>query len=155
MTFTLESPAFADGAKIPTRYTREGENLSPPLAWKDPPAGTKSFVLILEDPDAPAGIFRHWAVYDIAPERTLIPEGPHSGVKTEPLGLGVNDFGNSFYDGPQPPKGHGPHHYHFHLAALDVARLDLPAKASVGDVWDAARSHLLGEAELVGIYEAA
>lgn len=76
-------------------------------------------------------------------------------MKTEALGLGVNDFGNPVYDGPQPPKGHGLHHYHFRLAALDVERLDLPAKASVGAVWDAARSHSLGEAELMGTYEAA
>lgn len=153
-TFCLESPAFPDGGAIPKRYARDGENVSPPLAWKDPPAGTRSYALILEDPDAPGGTFRHWALYDIAADRMLLPEGPDTGVKIEELGYGVNDFGNPTYDGPQPHKQDAAHHYCFRLVALDIDKLDLPARASVGDVWDVARTHLLAEAALTGLYRA-
>ena len=153
MAFAVESPAFRDGERIPDRYVRDGQNLSPPLRWRDVPPGTRSFALVVEDPDAPRGTFRHWAVYDIDGARTELPEGTTAGAKTESLGHGVNDFGNAHYDGPQPPKGHGVHHYHFRLIALDVETLDLPPKADVEAVTAAARPHVLAEAELVGIFE--
>src|SRR5690606_5678044 len=117
MAFTLESPAFENGQTIPEAYVREGGNLSPPLRWSGAPAGTRSFLLVVEDPDAPRGVFRHWAVYDIVAERTELPEGT---AGPERFRQGVNDFGNDRYDGPRPPKGHGIHHYHFRLSALDV-----------------------------------
>ncbi len=139
--------------KIPAKYSADGENLSPPLAWNDAPAGTKSFALVVEDPDAPNGTFRHWGLYNIAAGRSLLPEGLEHGVKTEPLGHAVNDFGHRRYDGPAPPRGHGPHHYHFRLAALDVEGLPERAHARVSDLWAEARPHMLAEAELVGVYQ--
>ncbi|MDW6021178.1 YbhB/YbcL family Raf kinase inhibitor-like protein [Mesorhizobium sp. BAC0120] len=153
MAFTLESPAFRDGEEIPRKFSRKGENVSPPLSWKDAPAETKSFALVVEDPDAPSGTFRHWSVYDIARERSDLPEGTTPGAKTETLGHGVNDFGNAHYDGPQPPRGHGVHHYHFRLAALDTETLHLGPKASIDDIWTKARPHILAETELVGTFE--
>jgi Raf kinase inhibitor-like YbhB/YbcL family protein len=153
MTFALNSPAFRNGEKIPAKYTADGENLSPPLAWHDAPAGTRSFALIIEDPDAPSGTFRHWGLYNLPGGRTTLPEGVEQSVKTEPLGHAVNDFGHRRYDGPAPPKGHGPHHYHFRLAALDVEKLPGHAHARVSDLWAEARRHMLAEAELVGVYE--
>lgn len=149
MTFTLESPAFSDGAAIPMKYSRNGENLSPPLQWKGAPSGTRSFALIVEDPDAPSGTFRHWAVYDIDPHRASLPEG----ATIEPDHCGINDFGHPQYDGPQPPRGHGVHRYYFRLAALDADKLDLSRRARVSEVWKAAKPHVLAEAELVGTFE--
>jgi Raf kinase inhibitor-like YbhB/YbcL family protein len=153
MTFALESPAFHNGERIPDKYARNGENLSPPLVWKDAPQGTKSFVLVVEDPDAPSGIFRHWGIYNIAAQRDRLPEGTTAEAKTERFGHGINDFGTPHYDGPQPPKGHGVHHYHFRLAALDVETLRCGKKATVVDVLDQARSHVIAQTELVGTYE--
>jgi hypothetical protein len=152
MGFVLSSPAFADGQTIPAKYTCDGENVSPPLQWSGAPAATQSFVLIVEDPDAPSGVFRHWAVYNIPPERTELPEGIGQSAPAGPLPQGVNDFGHSRYDGPCPPPGHGTHHYHFRLAALDVPRLVLPPSAKVAEIWRAATPHILATAELVGTY---
>ena len=152
MTFSLTSPAFRDGGQIPTKYTGDGENLSPPLEWSDAPAGTKSFALVVEDPDAPSGTFRHWGLYNIMGERSMLPEGVGHGAKTEKLGKGVNDFGEPRYRGPAPPKGHGTHHYHFKLAALDVEELSRAPKMAAEDVWKAAGKHMLAQADLVGTY---
>ena len=152
MPLTITSPAFRDGAVIPTRYTRDGENVSPPLEWRDAPPETMSFMLIVEDPDAPSGTFRHWAMYNIPASETGLPEGA-SGQGLGDAGEGVNGFGNARYDGPQPPKGHGPHHYHVRLAALDVPQLDIAASAKVEDVWARAQPHIIAETELIGIYE--
>ncbi len=123
MAFELRSSAFENGQPIPGRYTADGENLSPPLEWSDPPHGTKSFVIVVEDPDAPSGLFRHWGLYNLLGDRRQLPEGIGRGAKTEDLSLGVNDFGEPHYGGPAPPRGHGPHHYHFKIAALDVDTL--------------------------------
>jgi Raf kinase inhibitor-like YbhB/YbcL family protein len=142
MPLTITSPAFKHGEVIPTRHTRDGENLPPPLEWRDAPPETRSFVLIVEDPDAPSGTFRHWALYNIPASETGLQEGV-SGQG--PGGAGVNGFGNARYDGPQPPKGHGPHHYHF--------RLDIPASAKAEDIWTKAQPHIIAEAEVVGVYE--
>jgi len=152
MAFQLRSPVFESGKPIPAKYTLDGENISPPLEWADAPQETKSFLLTVEDPDAPAGVFRHWALYNIMPERTRLPEGVGHGAKTEDLGVGVNDFGHPRYDGPSPPKGHGTHHYHFRLAALDVETLTQAPKAPIEDIRKAAEGHIIGEAELVGTY---
>ena len=148
LTFTLESPAFRNGSVIPEKYARRGRNLSPPLAWKDAPAGTKSFALIVEDPDAPSGTFRHWAVFDLDPDSSGLPEG----AAIERVQTGVNDFGNQHYDGPQPPLRHGVHHYRFRLAALNTTTLDVPRRARVSDIWKAAEPHILAEAQLVGLF---
>ncbi len=152
MAFVLASPAFKEGEEIPSRYTNEGANVSPPLTWSDPPEGTRSFVLIMEDPDAPDGVFRHWGLYDIAGDRRALPEAIGHGVKTEPMGHGVNDFEHPRYDGPAPPEADPAHRYVFRLAALD---LDVPTRAPkrlVADIWEAAQPHMLGEATLTGTY---
>jgi Raf kinase inhibitor-like YbhB/YbcL family protein len=150
MTFSLESPGFRNGGEIPRKYAHAGDNLSPPLHWEGAPQGTKSFVLIIADPDAPSGTFYHWAVYDIPVDSTGLPEG--AGSDSADLSQGVNDFGDDYYDGPQPPRGHGVHHYHFRLAALDVEALH-PRGKKVAEIWAQARPHFLGETELVGTYE--
>ena len=150
MTFALHSPMFLKGGAIPDRYARDGENLSPPLRWTDPPAGTKSFILIMEDPDAPSGTFRHWGMYGIHPGQSELREGV--GAESETQRQAINDFGEARYDGPQPPPGHGVHHYHFRIAALDVAHLDVPADARVETAWDIAGPHVIGQAELVGTF---
>lgn len=152
MSLSLESPAFRHGDAIPQRYARGGKNISPPLTWADPPAGTRSFAILVEDPDATVGTFRHWAVYDIAPQRTVLQAA--TTPATEPgLGYAVNDFGSTGYEGPQPPQGHGRHRYRFRLAALDVAHLELPDGAPAAEVWRAARPHILAETDLVGTFE--
>ena len=112
----LVSSAFADGAAIPRRFTCDGENLSPPLQWSGAPAGTRSFVLLCDDPDAPAGTWHHWAVYDVPPVLTDLADGAALNMKMKQA---VNDFRKVGYGGPCPPRGHGPHHYHFRLLALD------------------------------------
>jgi Raf kinase inhibitor-like YbhB/YbcL family protein len=149
MKFSLESPGFRNGAKIPLRYLRAGDNLSPPLVWQDAPTGTESFVLIVADPDAPRGTFYHWAVYDIPAGTKSLREG--AGSASSGLSQGVNGFGDSYYDGPQPPKGRV-HHYHFRLAALDTAALN-PRGKDVAEIWAQARPHMLAETELVGTCE--
>jgi hypothetical protein len=152
MAFSLSSPAFSNGQAIPAKYTCDGENLSPPLQWSGAPNEARSFVLIVEDPDAPAGIFRHWAVYDLPANVTALPEGIDSQGSAETLNQGVNDFGHAYYGGPCPPPGHGTHHYHFRLAALDTSRLVVSPGAEVADLWRAAEPHILAQTELVGTY---
>jgi Raf kinase inhibitor-like YbhB/YbcL family protein len=152
MPLTITSPAFKHGEVIPTRHTRDGDNRSPPLEWRDAPPETKSYVLLIEDPDAPSGTFRHWAVYNIPASEAGLPEGA-SSQELRGVGEGVNGFRNARYDGPQPPKGHGPHHYHFRLAALDVPQLKVPTSAKAEDIWTRAQPHIIAEAEVVGTYE--
>jgi Raf kinase inhibitor-like YbhB/YbcL family protein len=148
MTFSLASPALQDGAPMPDAYVRDGANRSPPLHWSDPPRGTRSFLLIAEDTSSSDGIFRHWAVYDIDPSARDLPEGAGNG--SAGLGrLGLNDFGRQGYDGPAPPPGDGPHHYHFRLAALDTPRLAVGGKTDGQALLDAARAHLIDEAQIV------
>ncbi|HEY4649237.1 MAG TPA: YbhB/YbcL family Raf kinase inhibitor-like protein [Gemmatimonadales bacterium] len=152
MAFVIESAAFRNGEPILTKYTRDGQNLSPPLYWTGAPADTRSYVVIVEDPDAPSGTFRHWGMYNIPASETELPEGASSG---EPGAImqARNDFGHAHYDGPEPPKGHGLHHYHFRVAALALNRLDLQAESTVAEVWEAARPSMIAEAELIGTYE--
>jgi Raf kinase inhibitor-like YbhB/YbcL family protein len=146
MPFALASPAFDNGAPIPAIYSCAGENVSPPLAWRDAPDGTQSFVLVVEDPDAPAGTFRHWGAYDIPASATSLPQG--AGRK---LASVRNDFGRAGYDGPCPPPG-TPHHYRFRLAALRVAQLAVPPGADAAALWRAAEPYALGEAQLIGTF---
>ena len=152
MAFSLHSTSFTNGARIPEKYSRDGENLSPAVEWQDAPRSTKSFVVVVEDPDAPRGTFHHWAAYDIDPRTKSLPEGAGSASRTK-FKMAVNDFGNQRYDGPQPPPGHGTHHYHIRCAALDVDHLKVPANASAADVWEAARAHALAQTEIVGTFE--
>lgn len=147
----LRSSAFADGSAIPRRFSCDGEDISPPLEWTDVPAATKSFALLCDDPDAPGGTWHHWAAFDIAGTLAALPLG--DGGDAEKLGFkqAVNDFGKVGYGGPCPPPG-TPHHYHFRLLALAVAKLAVPAEVSCRNVESEARKHRLAEATLVGIY---
>jgi Raf kinase inhibitor-like YbhB/YbcL family protein len=149
----LSSSAFRDAQRIPPRFTCDGEDLSVPLRWSDAPAETRSFVLLCDDPDAPAGVWHHWAVYDIPPDRTELAEGIGRTGATSSLKQAINDFGRSGYGGPCPPRRHGPHHYRFHLLALSVDHLAVSGKPSCQEVERQARRHAIAEAVLVGVYE--
>ena len=148
----FRSSAFDDGAAIPRRFTCEGGDVSPPLNWGDPPAATRSFVVLCDDPDAPAGTWHHWAAYDIPAERTGLPEDAARHGGKEGFMQALNDFGRSGYGGPCPPRSHGPHHYHFRLLALSTDRLPVRKDPSCRDVEREARKHLVAEAVLVGLY---
>jgi Raf kinase inhibitor-like YbhB/YbcL family protein len=144
---SLTSSAFSDGQPIPVQYTCDGANHSPPLSWGEPPPGTKSFALTIDDPDAPSGTFRHWAVFDIPANTRSMAAGQQIGTQ------GTNDKGSLGYTGPCPPKGNPPHHYHFRLFALGVDKLGLSPTAKVKDVEDAAAQHAIAEGELIGTYQ--
>ncbi len=149
MSFTLSSRAFEPGDDVPVRFTCDGANLSPPLAWRDPPTGTKAFALVVDDPNAPQGTFTHWLLWNIP----VSPGHLEEGLRPGQAGVsGTNDFSRPGYGGPCPPRKHGPHHYRFHLHALS-GPLDLTAGASRGDVDGALAGRILGTAMLEGIYE--
>ena len=147
----LSSSAFSNGSAIPRRFTCDGENLSPPLDWEAAPSTTRSFVLLCDDPDAPAGKWHHWAVYDIDADQTGLAEGASRDGGAARFKQAINDFHPMGYGGPCPP-GHGRHRYHFRLLALSVAHLSLGAKPSCREVEREARRHVIAEATLVGIY---
>jgi len=149
----LKSNTFSDGNSIPRRFTCEGEGLSPPLDWTDAPAGTRSFVLLCDDLDAPGGIWHHWAAYDIPVDRAGLTGGAGRRAGKDGLKQAINDFGQPGYGGPCPPRGHGPHHYHFRLLALSTDRLKVRKDPSCPDVEQEARKHLLAEVILTGLYE--
>ena len=152
MAFVLKSPAFAEGSPIPRRYTCEGEDLSPPLEWEDPPAGTRAFALAVEDPDAPRGVFVHWVLYNLPGDARSLPEGVPARERLESGALqGRNDFGRIGYGGPCPPRGHGTHRYFFTLYALD-APVDLPPGADLARLRRAMEGHILGQARVMGTY---
>jgi Raf kinase inhibitor-like YbhB/YbcL family protein len=154
MSFTVSSPAFGDNASIPKRYTCEGEDISSPLKWSGAPQGTKSFALIVDDPDAPdpkapKRTWVHWVLYDIPASVNELPEG---AGKKAPAGTreGLNDWKRTGYGGPCPPIGR--HRYFHKLYALDtlLPALKEPSKAQL---LDAMKGHVLGEAQLVGTYQ--
>jgi hypothetical protein len=147
----LRSSAFADGAEIPRRFTCEGDDISPPLEWSDVPAGTRSFVLLCDDPDAPGGTWHHWAAYNIPANLQGLAADAASNAATLGFAQAINDFQKPGYGGPCPPRGGGPHHYHFRLLALAVERLPLAARVSCRDVERAARERI-ADATLVAIY---
>lgn len=149
----VSSPAFQNDQPIPDRFSRDGANLSPPIEWHDEPTDAQSYALIVEDPDAPGGTFRHWAAFDIPPQRRRLPEGAGTSEQIAGVRMARNDFGNARYDGPQPPPGHGPHHYHFRLFALDVPSLGLPERCEARDVLEAARVHCVASADAVGTFQ--
>jgi Raf kinase inhibitor-like YbhB/YbcL family protein len=153
MALTIDIPAFARNAPIPDQFARQGANISPRVEWHDAPLDTRSFALIVEDPDSPKGMFRHWAAYDIPPDASSLHEGAGSGTLGAPIKMARNDFGDTRYDGPQPPTGHGTHHYHFRLFALDTPQLEVPEDADAKQILDAAMEHSIAEAETVGTFE--
>jgi Raf kinase inhibitor-like YbhB/YbcL family protein len=146
----LTSSAFAAGQAIPRMYTCDGGDHSPPLRWGNPPAGTASLALLVEDPDAPGGTFTHWLLYalpatarSLAESVTVAPTGPDGSRQ------GLNGFGKPGYGGPCPPSG--THHYYFRLYALDIA-LALPAAATVDTLRTAMDGHVLARGEWMGTY---
>lgn len=153
MAFELQSRAFSQGEGIPSRYTCEGEDISPELGWSGAPEETRSFVVLCDDPDAPGGVWHHWAVFDIPADTGRLEESYPTDPQIGQVRQAVNDFGRVGYGGPCPPPGHGPHHYHFRVLALSRERLDLPSRPKCPQVKKAAEPHLIGEAELIGLYE--
>ena len=141
--FTLISSDFQDSGKIPTQFTCHGDDTSPALSWSNAPANTKTFVLGVEDPDAPSGTFIHWVVYNIPATVLGFPQGSQQGIG------GLNSFRNQSYGGPCPPSG--VHHYIFTLYALDT-ELTLASPATLDDIKKAMSSHVLGTATLTGLY---
>lgn len=152
MPLLLASPAIPVGGDIPSQYTCDGADISPPLMWSGLPDGTKSLVLVVEDPDAPSGVFRHWAVFDIPAAARGLDGGYSVNRPVAGFREARNDFGKTGYGGPCPPKGHGTHHYHFRLLAISRPNLDLKPAATALDVLKAAESYALQQTELVGTY---
>ncbi len=148
--FALASTAFKEGEMIPKKFTCDGPDVSPPLEWRSAPAQTKSLALIVEDPDAPMGIWVHWVIFDIPPASSGLPEHV-STDKTLPDGAvqGRNDFRKIGYGGPCPPSG--THRYFFLLYALDTV-LKLPAGSTKAELVRAMEGHVVGRAQLMGRY---
>ncbi len=142
----VTSSAFEHNQPIPSKYTCAGENVNPPLEFSDIPDGTKSLVLIVDDPDAPGKTWVHWVLYNVSPNIAFIKENstPSNAV------IGMSDFGKNEYGGPCPPTGS--HRYFFKLYALDTV---LPMKNAPGkeEIEESMRGHVLGKAELIGVYE--
>lgn len=145
MALDLTSPAFQSGEPIPARHTADGADVSPPLAWRGAPRGTRSFALVVEDPDAPAKVWLHWLAWNIPSEARGVPEA----VGPDAFPQGLNDFGRRGWGGPRPPRGEGAHRYVFRLCALD-ALLDLPRDASRESLAGRMHGHVLAEATLTG-----
>lgn len=152
MAFQLSVAGFAEGATIPKRHTCEGQDLSPALRWSGAPAETKSFALILDDPDAPVGTWNHWLLWDIPAAATSLEEAARPDVKHGGVS-GSNDFGRPGYGGPCPPPGHGPHRYFFKLLALNVPSLGLRPGAKRAELDRALKGRVLAEARYMGRYE--
>jgi Raf kinase inhibitor-like YbhB/YbcL family protein len=152
MKMTLTSSAFANGQPIPVKFTGDALDVSPPLAWKNSPAGTKSFTLIADDPDAPAGTWVHWVIYDLPPTTTELAEDQRKTPQLENgAKQGLNDFKKTGYGGPAPPPGKA-HRYFFKLYALD-ASTGLEPGTTKKDLLKAMDGHVLGEGELMGTYQ--
>ncbi len=150
MAFELTSSAFAQGETIPVRYTCDGDDVSPPLEWGDPPEGTQSFALANDDPDAPAGIWDHWILFNLPGEARSLPEGvPSDAELPDGSRQGQNSWRRLGYGGPCPPSG--THRYFFKLYALDTT-LDLASGANKKQLLQAMEGHILGQAELIGVY---
>ena len=148
----LSSSVFKEGGTIPAKYTCDGEGVSPPLTWGEPPVGTQSFALIMEDLDAPAGVFTHWVLFNVPQDSRGLPEGVPTQAQLSSGALqGRNDFQGIGYGSPCPPVG-SPHRYRFTLYALD-RQLELEAEASKRQVLDAMQGHILAQAQLVGTYQ--
>jgi Raf kinase inhibitor-like YbhB/YbcL family protein len=157
MTLKLTSSVFQQGGSIPSRYTCEGQDVSPPLSWSGAPANTKTFALIVDDPDAPdpakpQRVYVHWVVYNLPATAAALPENAAKAALPKGAVQGKNDWGKAEYGGPCPPIGR--HRYFFKLYALDaeLAGLSSPAKA---DLERAMKGHVVGSGELVGTYQKA
>ena len=142
---TLSSPAFEHNGTIPAKYTCDGVNVNPPVLIEHVPAGTKSLALIVDDPDAPAGTWVHWILWNMDPAMKEVKEG------SVPRGAqqGLNDFRQHEYSGPCPPSG--THRYFFRLYALDTT-LTVPSNATKADLEKSMRGHIIGQAHIIGLY---
>lgn len=146
----LSSSSFQH--KIPVRYTCNGQDISPELKWENPPSGTNSFALILDDPDAPFGVFNHWVIFNIPSQASKLDEAlPKKAEFPDGTLQGKNGMGKIGYNGPCPPPGK-PHHYHFMLYALDTK---LPDKAGISkkQIQETMKGHILAQTELVATYQ--
>jgi Raf kinase inhibitor-like YbhB/YbcL family protein len=146
MAFTLTSPEFVDGNAIPARFTCDGNDAPPPLLVSGVPEGTKSFAIVMDDPDAPRGTFTHWLAYDIPADKNELKGTAGKTLK--------NGFGKQGYGGPCPPHGHGSHRYYFTVYALDVPSLELRGRTRA-DLEAAIAGHTLAKAAMMGRYERA
>lgn len=144
MAFAITSPAFTEGATVPKQFTCDGNDAPPPIKLSDPPDGTRSFAVIMDDPDAPKGTFTHWLAYDIPASKTELKV---DGGKTL-----RNSFGREGYGGPCPPPGHGPHRYFFTVYAVDVPSLPVSGETRQ-DLEKALQTHTLASAKLMARYE--
>lgn len=143
MAFTLTSPAFVDGNNIPAQFTCDGTDGPPPLLVSDPPPGTRSYAVVMDDPDAPGGTFTHWLAYDVPADGNDLKAVAGKTVR--------NGFGRQGYGGPCPPSGHGAHRYYITVYALDVPTLDLPGDTR-DDLEAAINGHMLGKVAMMGRY---
>jgi Raf kinase inhibitor-like YbhB/YbcL family protein len=143
MAFSITSPAFGDAGTVPEQFTCDGDNAPPPIRVSDAPDGTRSFAIVMDDPDAPRGTFTHWLAYDVRTRGSQLDPG--SG-KTLP-----NGFGSEGYGGPCPPHGDRPHHYSLSVYALDVPSLALSG-ATRQDLEKALQIHTLARAEVTATY---
>lgn len=152
MAISLSSLAFKEGERIPTKYTCEGQDVSPPLSWNQIPPKTQALALIMDDPDAPIGVFTHWVIFNLPPDSRGLAEAVPV-EKQLPSGAlqGKNDFGKIGCGGPCPPSG-SPHHYRFTLYALDK-RLDLTAGVSKKQALEAMEGHIIAQSQVIGIYQ--
>ncbi len=152
VNFTIASSSFSDGAAIPRKFTCDGENVSPELSWTSIPAGAKSLALITEDPDAPAGTWTHWVLFDLPADTRQLPEGVAASAEL-PNGAkqGRNDFGKMGYGGPCPPPGKA-HRYFFKLYALS-SHPEIQAGASKQELLHAMEGYILAQTEMVGTYQ--
>lgn len=149
MSFILKVSGFENGGTVPKANTCDGGDSSPALEWSGEPAGTQSFALILDDPDAPAGTWNHWLVWDVPAHVHSLAAGFTAGAAGA---SGKNDFGRPGYGGPCPPKGHGPHRYYFTLYALDRPALGLPPGANRAELERALNGRVLAKAQYMGRY---
>lgn len=148
MSFTIKTTSFNNEEIIPIKYTCDGENISPPLEWEDSPNGTKSFVLIVDDPDAPLCTWNHWLIYNIPNNISKLIE--NIKILPPPAKLGRNSWGSENYSGPCPPSGE--HRYYFKLFALN-AEIESNDKVSRTNIEQLIRPYIIGEAILMGRYE--
>lgn len=149
----LSSMAFSKRSAIPQRFSCDVDDMSPPLEWSDAPAGTRSFVLLAGDPDAPSGSFHHWGACDIVADTAALAPSVSGEAEEAGFKQAINDFQRPGYGGPCPPRGHPPHHHHFRLLALSADRLSFRRNPACLDVEREARKHALAGAVLVGLQQ--
>lgn len=149
-SLSISSPAFARGQPIPTQYTCQGEDMSPPLTWSQIPEGSQSLALVMDDPDAPVGIWVHWVLYNLPPTLKGLPENASAGAQLQGT-HGINSWKRNIYGGPCPPPGKV-HRYFFKLYALDLPPA-LPASLSADQLSVKIQGHVLASGEWMGTYK--